>query len=98
MSKWMTKKRIMMLAALPVAGLSFTILLNLLAGPGYSTSINQGAVAVYFLSSVLWSVAAIIAGVYMYSKCSSMNTRKFIPGIFSVFVGAGLPWIVGMQL
>lgn len=98
MSKWMTKKRIMMLAVLPLAGLSFTILLNLLVGSGYSTSINQGAVAVYFLGSVLWSVTAIIAGVYMYSKCSSMDTKKFIPGISSVFVGAGLPWIVGMQL
>ncbi|WP_213609397.1 hypothetical protein [Pseudoalteromonas sp.] len=98
MNKWMTKKRIITLATLPVAGLSFTILLNFLAGPGYSTSINQGAVAVYLLGSVLWSVAAITAGVYMYSKCSSMNTKKFIPGIFSVFIGAGLPWIVGMQL
>lgn len=98
MSKWMTKKRFMMLAALPVTGLSFTILLNLVAGPGYSTSVNQGAVAVYLLGSLLWSVTAIIAGVYMYSKCSSMNTRKFIPGVLSVFVGAGLRWIVGMQL
>ena len=94
----MTKKRILMLTALPMAGLCFTILLNFLAGPGYSTSINQGAVAVYFLGSVLWSAAAIIAGVYMYSKCSSMNTKKFISGICSVLIGAGLPWIVGMQL
>ena len=98
MRNWMTKKRIMMLATLPVAGLIVTILLNLLAGPGYSTSINQGAVAVYFLAPVLWSLAAIIAGAYMYSKCSSMNTQKFVPGILSVGLGAGLPLIIGMQL
>jgi hypothetical protein len=98
MSKWMTKKRIAMLTAVPLTGLIFTVLLNFLAGQGYSTSMNQGAVAVYFLGSVLWSVTAIIAGVYMYSKCSSMNTKKFIPGFFSVCFGAGLPWSIGMQL
>lgn len=47
MSKWMTKKRITMLATLPLAGLCFTILLNFFTVLGYSTSMDQEVVNWY---------------------------------------------------
>jgi len=87
-----------MLGVLPVTGLLITIILNLIAGPGYTTSVNQGSMVVYFMGAVFWTVCAIATGVYMYSKCNSMNTKKFIPGVLSVLFGAALPWIIGMQL
>ena len=83
-----------MLTILPVLGLLVTLVLNYVAGPGYTTSVNQTALVVYYKGSFFWSLIAIFAGIYMYSKCSSMNHLKFIVGISSVFLGAALPWII----
>lgn len=87
-------KRVFMATVLPILGILVVFLLNYISGPGYTTSVNQTALVVYFKGSVIWSVAAIITGVYMYSKCSSMNHLKFIIGITSVALGAAMPWIV----
>ncbi len=90
-------KRIFMITSLPVLGLLVAFLLNFIAGPGYTTSVNQTALVVYFKGSVIWSVIAVFAGVYMYSKCSSMNHIKFTLGISSVILGAAMPWIIGIK-
>ena len=90
-------KRIIMLICLPILGLLLTFILNFMTGSGYSDSVNQGAIYIYFIASVTWSVLAFFAGVYMYSKCSSMNHLKFILGVFSVSLGAGMPWLIGMS-
>jgi hypothetical protein len=97
MNKWMINKRTFMLSFLPVTGLLIALLLNFIAGPGYTTSVNQGALYVYFMGSVTWSVLAFFTGIYMYSKCSSMNHIKFILGISSVSLGVAMPWIIGMS-
>jgi hypothetical protein len=97
MNKWMINKRTFMLSFLPVIGFLITLLLNFIAGSGYTTSVNQGAFYVYFMGSVMWSVLAFFAGIYMYSKCSSMNHIKFILGISSVSFGSAMPWIIGMS-
>jgi len=59
-----------MIGLLPVLGLLITFILNFIAGPGYTTSVNQGALRVYFMGSVMWSVFAFFTGIFMYSKCS----------------------------
>ena len=97
MNKWVINKRTFILSFLPVTGLLITLLLNFIAGPGYTTSVNQGALYVYFMGSVIWSVLAFVTGIYMYSKCSSMNHIKFILGISSVSLGVAMPWITGMS-
>jgi len=97
MNKWMINKRTFMLSFLPVIGFLITLLLNFIAGSGYTTSVNQGAFYVYFMGSVMWSVLAFFVGIYMYSKCSSMNHIKFILGISSVSFGAAMPWVIGMS-
>ncbi|WP_210559754.1 hypothetical protein [Psychrosphaera aestuarii] len=86
-----------MLSFVPVLGLLVTVLLNFIAGPGYTTSVNQGAIHLYFMGSVMWSVFAFFTGLYMYSKCSSMNHTKFILGIISVSFGVAMPWVIGMS-
>ncbi len=93
----MINKRTFMLSFLPVIGLLITLLLNFIAGTGYTTSVNQGALYVYFIGSVMWSVLAFLTGIYMYTKCSSMNHIKFILGISAVSLGVVMPWIIGMS-
>lgn len=97
MNKWAFNKRIFMLIFLPVLGLIITFFLNFIAGPGYTTSVNQGALYLYFMGSCMWSIFAFFTGIYMYSKCSSMNHIKFILGISSVSLGVAMPWIIGMS-
>jgi hypothetical protein len=97
MNKLRINKRIFMIGLLPVLGLLITFILNFIAGPGYTTSVNQGALRVYFMGSVMWSVFAFFTGIYMYSKCSSMNHLKFILGVSSVAFGVAMPWIIGMS-
>lgn len=98
MTTWITRKRLLMLLALPFTGLLFTLLLNLASGPGYTTSVNQSSLATYAIGSGIWFIAALLSGVYMYSKCSSMNSYKFFPGLASVLLGALLPWLLKMPL
>ena len=86
-----------MIGFLPALGVLVTLLLNFIAGPAYTTSLNQGALHVYFMGSLIWSVLAFFTGVYMYSKCNSMNHLKFILGVSSVSLGAAMPWIMGMS-
>ncbi len=90
-------KRIIMLSCLPVLGLLLTFILNFMTGSGYTDPVNQDIIYIYFMASVTWSVLAFFTGVYMYSKCSSMNHLKFILGVFSVSLGAGMPWLIGMS-
>jgi len=97
MNRWMINKRTFMLSFLPVLSLLVTFLLNFIAGPSYTTSVNQGSLYVYFMGSVMWSVLAFFTGIYMYSKCSSMNHLKFILGVLSVSLGVTMPWIIGMS-
>jgi hypothetical protein len=97
MNKWLSNKRIFMLGFFPVLGLIITFLLNFIAGPGYTTSVNQGALAIYFMGSVMWSVFVFFTGIFMYSKCSSMNHIKFILGVLSVTFGAAMPWMIGIS-
>ena len=68
MKKWMTNKRIFMLGFLPALGVLITFFLNFIAGPGYTTSLNQGALYLYFKGSTIWSVFAFFTGIHMYSK------------------------------
>lgn len=97
MNKWTINKRIFMVSLLPALGLLITFLLNYIAGPGYTTSVNQGELYVYFMGSVIWSAIAFFTGIYMYSKCRSMNHIKFILGISSVSLGVAMPWLIGMS-
>ena len=97
MKKWVLKKRIFMIGFLPFMGLFVALLLNFIAGPAYTASLNQSALYVYFMGFVMWSVLAFFTGIYMYSKCSSMNHIKLILGISSVSFGAAMPWIIGMS-
>jgi hypothetical protein len=97
MKKLRINKRIFMISLLPVLGLLITFILNFIAGPGYITSVNQGALYIYFMGSTMWSVFAFFTGIFMYSKCSSMNHIKFILGVLSVTFGVAMPWIIGMQ-
>ncbi|MBA6339402.1 hypothetical protein H4J57_19685, partial [Colwellia sp. BRX8-7] len=46
MNKFRINKRIFMIGLLPVLGLLITFILNFIAGPGYTTSVNQGALRV----------------------------------------------------
>lgn len=48
-----------------------------------------------FMASVVWSVVAFFTGVYMYSKCSSMNHLKFVLGILSISLAVAMPWLIG---
>jgi hypothetical protein len=90
-------KRITMISCLPVLGFLLTFILNFMTGPGYTDSVNQGAIYIYFMASVTWSVVAFATGAFMYSKCSSMNHLKFLLGVFSVSLGTGMPWLIGMS-
>ena len=96
MSKWWTNKRIFLVGLLPVLGFVVALLLNVIAGPTYTTGINQGALRVYVMGAILWSVLSFFVGVYLYSKCSSMNHTKFFLGVFSVSLGTAMPWLLGM--
>jgi hypothetical protein len=97
MKKWVLKKRIFMIGFLPFMGVFVALLLNFIAGPAYTTSLNQSALRTYFMGSAMWSVLAFFSGVYMYSKCSSMNHLKFILGVSSVSLGITMPWIIDMS-
>lgn len=97
MNKWMINKQIFMLGFLPVLGLLVALLLNDIAGPAYTGSVNQSALQLYFIGSIIWSFLAFFIGVFMYSKCSYMNHIKFILGLFSVGLGAALPWLIGIS-
>jgi hypothetical protein len=97
MNKRIINKRIFMLSFLPVLGLLFTFLLNFIAGPGYTNTINQGAIYLFTKGAFVWSVVAFFTGIFMYSKCSSMNHMKFILGVLSVTLGVAMPWIIGMS-
>jgi hypothetical protein len=97
MKQWMINRRIFILGFLPVLGVLITFLLNFIAGPGYTTSVNQGALYIYFKGSFIWSVCAFFTGIYMYSKCRSMNHIKFALGVLSVTLGVAMPWIIGMS-
>jgi hypothetical protein len=90
-------KRVTMISCLPILGLLLTFILNFMTGPGYTSSVNQGAIHMYFMASVVWSVIAFFTGVYMYSKCSSMNHLKFMLGLLSVSLGAAMPWLIGIS-
>jgi len=97
MNKRLINKRIFMVSFLPALGLVLTSLLNFMAGPGYFTSVNQGAIYIYFMASVAWSVVAFFTGVYMYSKCSSMTHLKFVLGVLSVSLAVAMPWLIGIS-
>ncbi len=86
-----------MATVLPILGLLVTIILNKIAGPGYTTSVNQTALMIFSKGAIIWSIFAVFTGVFMYSKCSSMNHLKFIIGITSVTLGAAIPWLIGLQ-
>jgi len=89
------RKRVLMLLSLPMLGFVASIVLHWLTNPAYTTSVNQSSLYAYAVGATLWSVCAISAGVFLYSKCTSMNHAKFILGLSSVLVGASAPWIVG---
>lgn len=97
MNKLRINKRIFMMSLLPVLGLLIAFILNFIAGPAHTTSLNQGALRVYFMWAAMWSVFAFFTGIFMYSKCSSMNHLKFILGVSSVALGVAMPWIIGMS-
>jgi hypothetical protein len=97
MKKWMINRRIFILGFLPVLGVIIAFLLNFIAGPAYTTSLNQGALYIYFKGSFIWSLFAFFTGIYMYSKCSSMNHIKFVLGVLSVTLGVAMPWIIGIS-
>lgn len=97
MKKWVLKKRIFMIGFLPFMGVFVALLLNFIADPAYTTALNQSAIRAYFMGSAMWSVIALFSGIYMYSKCSSMNHLKFILGVSSVSLGITMPWIIGMS-
>ncbi|WP_286235616.1 hypothetical protein [Thalassotalea sediminis] len=96
MSKWWTKKRIFLVGFLPALGFIVTLLLNVVAGPIYTTGLNQGALRVYSMGAILWSILSFFVGIYLYSKCSSMNHTKFFLGVSSVILGAAIPWLLAM--
>lgn len=96
MNKSLTNKRILLTGFLPVLGVLVSFILNFIAGPAYTTSLNQGALRFYFMGSIMWSVFAFFIGIYMYSKCRTMNHVKFLLGISSVSIGATMPWLIGI--
>ena len=93
----MINKRIFMLSFLPVLGVVITFILNFIAGAAYTTSVNQGTLYIYFKGSVIWSVFAFFIGIYIYSKCSSMNHIKFGLRVLSVTFGVAMLSIIGMS-
>ncbi|MCU7553784.1 hypothetical protein OCL06_04125 [Alteromonas sp. ASW11-19] len=97
MFKWITKKRVFMVTALPILGVIVAFLLRWLSGPAYTTSVNQSALYVFGMGSILWSILALFIGFFLYSKCSTMNHIRFICGVFSVLLGASMPWLIGAQ-
>lgn len=97
MKKWVLKKRIFMICFLPFMGVFVALLLSFIAGHANTASLNQSAFRAYFMGSAMWSVLALFSGVYMYSKCSSMNHLKFFFGVSSVSLGITMPWIIGMS-
>lgn len=86
-----------MVGFLPTLGLLVSLILNLLAGPGYTSSVNQSAMALYFMGAAIWSVVAFFIGIFLYTKCSSINHIKFILGVLSVALGMAMPWLIGMS-
>lgn len=71
--------------------------LNILAGQGHSGVVNQSALMVYGMGTIIWTIISPFIGACLYTKCSSMNTKKFVPGVFSVALGAAIPWIIGLH-
>lgn len=90
-------KGIFLVGFLPTLGLLVSLILNFLAGPGYTSAVNQGAITFYFMGAVIWSVVAFFIGIFLYTKCRSMNHIKFILGVLSVSLGMAMPWLIGMS-
>ncbi|WP_218312322.1 hypothetical protein [Alteromonas antoniana] len=97
MLKWITKKRVFLVSVMPVLGLIVALMLRWLAGPTYTTSVNQSALYIFGVGSILWSILALLTGLFLYSKCSAMTTSRFICGLVSVVLGASMPWLIGAQ-
>ena len=79
------------------SGLVVALILRWLAGPTFTTSVNQSALYIFGMSSILWSILTLLTGLFLYSKCSAMNTTRFICGLVSVVLGASMPWLIGAQ-
>lgn len=97
LSHWLTRKRLFLLSLMPALGSLVAIALNIIAGPGYTSSVNQSALMVYGMGTIIWTIIAPFIGAFLYTKCSSMNTKKFVPGILSVALGAAMPWMIGLH-
>ncbi|WP_414828430.1 hypothetical protein [Alteromonas sp. H39] len=97
MDSAITKKRVVMLTLLPILGVIVSLMLRWLAGPTYTTSLNQSEMYVFFKGATIWSVVAFSAGIFLYTRCSEMNHSRFAFGAASVLLGASLPWLIGPQ-
>ena len=91
MHSTITKKRVVMMTLHPILGVIMSLVLRWLAGPTYTTSLNQSAMYLFFKGATIWSVVAFFAGIFLYTRCSEMNHTRFIFGAASVFLGASLP-------
>lgn len=97
LNHWLTRKRLFLLSLMPTLGLLVAITLNIIAGSGYTGAVNQSALMVYGMGTIIWTIITPFIGAFLYTKCSSMNTKKFVPGILSVALGAAIPWIIDLH-
>ncbi len=87
------KNRLFKITLIPFLGLVVSITLKLMTGLSYTTPMPQTSLTFYSKYAAIWSLCSIFIGIYLYSKCHSMNHLKFSLGMLSVITGASLPWI-----
>jgi len=79
------------------ASLLYTFAAREIAGPGYTTAPNQGAMVVFFVASLAWPIVAIVFMAVIRSMAKVRGVSASICGLLSLIASSIVPFLVGMK-
>lgn len=91
-----SSKILWFLIVLPVA-LVYTLIARELAGPGYTTSVNQGAMVVFMVLTFAWPVLAVITLFVIQLIIKTDGQVAFAAATLCWAVSCAIPFAIGMK-
>ena len=79
------------------ASVIYTVGARELAGPGYTTAPNQGAMALFFLASLAWPLFAIVVLAVIRGVGNVRGTPAVIYALVAWVASCAVPFLIGMK-
>ena len=75
----------------------YTVGAREVAGPGYTTAPNQGAMVLFFLASLAWPIVAIVVLAAIRRLGNIRGVPATLCGLFAWVGSCAVPFLIGMQ-